>query len=84
LTEITLVVCESVPVMIAIVSQPSLKKWSVWRASESRERPLNEVWPLVLRPLLWRCLDILRVGLARDEVFIAVKKLPDDEKLWLE
>jgi len=84
LTEITWVVCESVPVMIAIVSQPSLKKWSVWRASENRERPLNEVWPVVLRPLLCGDLDILRVGLARDEVFIAVKKLPDDEKLWLE
>ena len=70
--------------MIAIVSQPSLKKWSVWRASESREKPLNEVWPLVLRPLLWRRLDILSVSLARHEVFIAAKKLPDDEKLWLE
>jgi hypothetical protein len=65
--------------MIAIVSQPSLKKWVVWRASGGRERPLNEVWPL-----LWRCLDILSVSLARDEVFIAAKKLPDDEKLWLE
>tara|TARA_B110000263_G_scaffold81612_1_gene71395 strand:- start:143 stop:397 length:255 start_codon:yes stop_codon:yes gene_type:complete len=84
LTEITWVFCESVSMMIAIVSQPSLKKWSVWRASESREKPLNEVWPLVLRPLLWRCLDILSVSLARHEVFIAAKKLPDDEKLWLE
>jgi hypothetical protein len=70
--------------MIAIVSQPSSRKWSVWRTSESRERPLNEVWPIVLRPLLCSCLDILSVGLARHEVFITAKKLPDDEKLWLE
>jgi hypothetical protein len=67
--------------MIAIVSQPSLKKWVVWRASESRERPLNEAWPLVLRPLLCSCLDILSVGFARHEIFIAAKKLPDDKKL---